>query len=151
MRKEILEKRMKRLEAKKLELRTKCDAATDAAEVRSLIAQLEDLNADIEEVREELESIEAEERSAQATADTVPETATLVNGNVRGHFEAPSETREDVDPTSTKEYRMAFKAYVQNGTPIPSELRSGDAISTAETGAAACLPRGYPRGRAPWR
>ena len=34
------------------------------------------------------------------------------------------------------EYRKAFRAYICNGTPIPAEFRSGDATSTADTGAA---------------
>ena len=34
------------------------------------------------------------------------------------------------------EYRTAFKALIQNGTPIPAELRAGEAISTTDTQAA---------------
>ena len=34
------------------------------------------------------------------------------------------------------EYRKAFMAYIQKGTPIPAELRNGEVISTNETGAA---------------
>lgn len=136
MRKQFLEKRMKRLTDKKSKLVERCKSSTDAEEVRSLTEQLEELNEEIEETRGELDAIDEEERSAQINADNVPENATLINPQVRAHFEVGSEKREDVDPTSTMEYRMAFKAYVQNGTPIPAELRAGEAISTAETGAA---------------
>lgn len=129
MRKKALEKRMQRLLDKKNKLVEKCNASTDVEEVRSLTEALEDLKAEIEETREELDAIEAEEKRAKE----IPDDAKLVNGNVKGSFKA-EEQRENV--LESMEYRKAFMAYVQNGTQIPAELRAGDAISTAETGAA---------------
>lgn len=137
-RKQILEKRLARLEAKKASLAARAKASDDVAEVRSINEELEDVNAEIAEAKEELEAIDAEAKDEQAAEaeerSAVPATATLVNGEVRGSYVAPK--KDDVDPTSTHEYRTAFMAYVQKGTPIPSEVRSGDAVSTADTGAA---------------
>ena len=59
-RKAILEKRMKRLEAKKTALVERAKASQDVNEVRSINEELTDLNAEIEETREEITAIEAE-------------------------------------------------------------------------------------------
>lgn len=139
MRKKILEKKLARLNSKKQSLTERAMSSQDVNEVRSINSELEDVNAEIAETQEELDAIEAEEREAQLEAEKraenpVPAEAKLVNGNVVGSFK--SEKRDAEDPTSTMEYRKAFMAYVQHGTPIPSELRAGDAISTSDTGAA---------------
>lgn len=141
MRKKILEKRLARLNEKKQSLVARCDASSDVAEVRSLTEELNDVNAEIEETEEELEAINEEERQAQLNAEqraAVPANATLVNGAVVASFGTaqPESRGADEDPTSSMEYRRAFMAYVQRGTAIPVELRNGDAISTADSGAA---------------
>lgn len=143
MRKKILEKKLARLNAKKLSLNTRCQASSDVNEVRELTEQLEDINAEIEETQAEIDAITAEEaeRSAQAAQEAearaqVPATAQLVNGNVAATFQMnPVQTRADEDPTASMEYRQAFMAYIQKGTPMP-ESRNGEAISTADSGAA---------------
>lgn len=132
MRKKTLEKRMQRLLDKQNKLVERCNASTDVEEVRSLTEALEDLKAEIEETREEIEAIEAEETRA-AVVNEIPADAKLVNGNVKGSFKT-EEQRENV--LESMEYRKAFMAYVQNGTPIPAEMRNGEVNSTAETGAA---------------
>ena len=141
MRKKILEKKLARLNTKKQSLNTRCEASNDVNEVRELTSQLEDLNAEIEETQAELDAIETEEaeRAAQIVEEersAVPAGAQLVNGNVMASFgnNAP-QTREAEEPTSTLEYRKAFMAYVQKGTPMP-ESRNGEVISTSDTGAA---------------
>lgn len=143
MRKKILEKRMARLKAKRDSLKATALASQDVAEVRSINEQLEDLNAEIEETQDELDAIAEEERAAQPAGQeqrqTPPANAQFVNGGVVGSFaQTPpaSQTRENVDPTSTLEYRQAFMRFVQSGTPIPAELRAGEAINTQDTGAA---------------
>lgn len=132
--KTILEKRLARLIAKRDELQTRGLASEDVNEVRSINTQIADLNAEIDEIKEEIKAVEDEERKAEISVtesrEAVPANATYVNP--LGSFKA--ENREE-EPFSSMEYRKAFMAYVQNGTPIPSELR-GEAISTAETGAA---------------
>ena len=138
MRKKILEKRLARLQSKKQSLSERAMSSQDVNEVRSINAELEDVNAEIAETQEEIDAIDAEEREAQLEAEKraanpVPAEAKLVNGDVVGSFKTESRTAED--PTASMEYRKAFMAYVQHGTPMP-EMRNGDAISTSDTGAA---------------
>ena len=128
MRKQFLEKKLKRLNSKLESLKKRAMNSEDAAEVRSLTEQLEELNEEIAEVREELETIENETEERNA----VPEDATPVNTKVLGSFQKKEERSEDI--TESMEYRSAFKAYLQNGTPIPAEFRS--AISADDTSAA---------------
>lgn len=128
MRKQFLEKKLKRLNSKLESLKKRAMNSEDAAEVRSLTEQLEELNEEIAEVREELDAIENETESR----DAVPEDATPVNTKVLGSFQKKEERSEDI--TESMEYRSAFKAYLQNGTPIPAEFRS--AISADDTSAA---------------
>ena len=132
MRKEILEKRLARLQTKVNDLKTRAQASEDVNEVRALTAQVEDINADIAEVREELEAIEMEARSAApaTVGEKIPETA-----EKRGVASFKT-TEERTDVLESMEYRKAFMAYAQNGTQIPAELRAGVATSTADTGAA---------------
>lgn len=120
MRKDILNKKLQRLTAKKQSLSERCNASQDVNEVRSLTAMLEEVNAEIEETNDEL-ALLSEERSA------VPQDAKLVNGNVLGSFEKKDEKRDE-NPLGTMEYRNAFMAYIQKGTPIQR-----DAISTVDT------------------
>ena len=140
MRKKILEKKLARLNAKKLSLNTRCQASSDVNEVRELTEQLEDINAEIEETQAEIDAINEDERSAQAEMEAreVPAQAQLVNGNVTAAFQtAPIvEQKRDENPTASMEYRQAFMNYIQKGTPIPAEARNGEVISTAESGAA---------------
>lgn len=125
----LFEKRLARLESKKEALVQRAMASTDADEVRSINEQIADLNAEIEETREMLET-EAEESRALPPTD-----AKLVNGNILGAFgQKTEEKREETETTSDMEYRSAFMAYVQKGTPMTK--RNGEVISTAETGAA---------------
>lgn len=135
MRKKILEKRLQRLQTKKNSLKERALASTDAAEVRSINDQLAEINEEMDDIREEIEAIEAEERQANPPAanEPIPAGAKEVNGQIRGTF---TQERQDVDPLSTMEYRQAFRNYVVNGTPIPAELRAGNATSTADTGEA---------------
>ena len=121
------------------EIRSKIQASTDVNEVRSLTADAEALQDEVREAEAKIAEIEAEEAKASEaeSRSAVPAGAQLVNGQVAASFGQPaSQKRDNEDPTSTAEYRSAFKAYVQNGTPIPAEVRAGEAISTAETGAA---------------
>lgn len=141
MRKKILEKRIKRLKDKLQTLNSRAAATEDANELRSINEEVDDVNAEIEECQEELDAINEEERQAKETAgmesrENVPANAQKINGNVVGSFKAP-EQRSEEDPTSTMEYRKAFMNYVQKGIPMPAtEQRNGEAVSTADTGAA---------------
>ena len=128
MRKKILEKRLARLQAKRADLIARGEASEDVNEVRSINAQVKDIDAEIEETQDEISAIDAAETEARAAAAT----AAPVNGQIVGAFTTETRTAEDTE----MEYRKAFMAYVQKGTPIPAELRNGEAISTTESGAA---------------
>lgn len=140
MRKKILEKRQQRLQKRKNELAQRAMSSQDAAEVRAITSQLQEINEDLDDIREELDAIEAEERAAQPAqaGDPVPANAPEMNGNVRGAFQVGSQGTRTEDRSEnvleSMEYRNAFRNYVVFGTPIPAELRAGDAISTADTG-----------------
>ncbi len=126
--KKLIQKRNARIE----EIRSLIAASTDVNEVRSLTAEAEGLKDEINEAQAQLNAIEAEEqRSAQSEQrENVPANAQLHNAQVNGSFHMQqSEQRDNVDPTSTLEYRQAFMNYVQKGTAI--QMR--DAISTADT------------------
>lgn len=135
-RKDILTKKLARLNTKKASLTQRAMASQDVNEVRSINDELADVNAEIEETQSEIDAIDAEEQDAQARAAQVPAGAQLVNGSIVGAFAqqqpATGENR-DVDPTSTMEYRQAFMKYVQTGEPI---TRAGEAINTQDTGTA---------------
>lgn len=129
-RKKALEKRLARLEARKAELVNRSQASEDIAEVRSLGQQITELNEDIQDIKDEIAAIDAETRSAQP--ETPPANATLVNSKTV--FAQPEKRSEDL--LNSMEYRTAFRNYAVNGTPIPAEMRNGDAISTADTAVA---------------
>ena len=132
MRKEYLKKKLSKLNEKRAALKASGLQANDAAEVRSIMAQIEEIDEQISDVEEELAAIEADEQRSAA----VPANAVHVNADVARQTVATFNTQErSENPLASMEYRQAFKAYVQNGTPIPAELR-GDAITTEETGAA---------------
>lgn len=124
MRKKILEKRLARLNAKKNKLTERALASTDAAEVRQINDELAELNEEIAETQEEMDSIVDENPDDSRSATPVPADAEARGGNPLasfGQLQQP-EKREAEEPYSSMEYRMAFKDYVQRGTPIPSDV-----------------------------
>ena len=130
-RKEILLKRLARLNDKKSNLAKRAMESNDVNEVRSINESLEDLNAEIEETQSEIDAIDADANDGE-NRSAIPADATLVNANVVGSFKGENRSNDD-DYFSSMEYRTAFMKYVQKGEPI---IRSGEAISTTETGAA---------------
>lgn len=132
--KDFLKKLIKAKQARLDQIRSAIDASTDVNEVRSLTAEAEQIQNEKREAEAKLVELEAEElrNAQQATAQQqIPADAQLHNPQVNGSFRQASAEGEqrDEDPTSTMEYRQAFMAYVQNGTPI--QVR--DAISTSDT------------------
>lgn len=135
-RKKILEKRLARLQAKKTKLAERALASQDAAEVRSINEELAELNEEINETQEEIDAIDDDTRGGDPASNTaeggtgpqqrsaVPTNAQHVNGGiVQGIFgQQTGQQRSNDDPYGTMEYRMAFKDYVQRGTPIPANL-----------------------------
>lgn len=128
--KKFLQDLLAKRQARLAEIRSLIAASSDVNEVRSLTAEAETVNTEIRDITSQIANLEAEE--ARAAAQEVPAEAQLVNGNVRGSFEA-AETRESEDYFGSVEYRNAFMAYVQTGAPI---TRNGEVISTVDSGAA---------------
>lgn len=136
MRKDILKKKHERLLSKRAALVKKGLESSDAAEVRSINEQVTELDEEIAETKAELDEIEAEE-ARSANPGNPPATAQTHNGGIAAAAFGVNNTQRRNEPTiATQEYRQAFMAYVQDGTPIPAEFRAGDDISTADTGAA---------------
>ena len=135
--KKLLEKRNARL----AEIRNLVDKSDKVDEIRNLTKEAEDLQNEVRDLQAQLDAIEAEEqRAAQQSTEqrAIPANAQLVNGGVvAASFAAPA-AQEDKrsNPLESMEYRQAFMAYAQKGTPIPAELRAGIAISTTDSGAA---------------
>lgn len=115
MRKSIFEKRLARLNAKKAKLTERALASTDANEVRQINEELGELNEEIAETQEEIDAIGDE-------TEFVPNGAEQRGGNPLAAFGMEQQKREAEEPYSSMEYRMAFKDYVQRGTPISAEL-----------------------------
>lgn len=143
MHKKHLEKRLKRLMAKKDTLTQRALASEDANEVRSINDELAELNEEITETQEEIAAIEADEAAAAAQEEKralPPASAQHVNGGVAASFgmgATGSQQRENTDPYSTMEYRQAFMRYAQTGAPIPENLvqRDNMAANTNQLGA----------------
>lgn len=149
MRKKILEKRLNRLNTKKANLKQRGLESQDAAEIRAINAELEELNAEIEEVQEEIAAIDEETRSAQIVSDPVasnaqiPASAQMVNSGVVSTFNQTTQvtqTRENVDPFGTLEYRQAFMRYAQTGEAIPANLYQRDGVPQNTTNLGATIP-----------
>jgi HK97 family phage major capsid protein len=143
--KDFLKKLIKSKDDRLAQIRSAVQASNDVNEVRSLTAEAETVQAEKREAEIKLAEIEAEEARQAAAAtegearSAVPAGATLVNGQVAASFGQPAaQKRDNEDPLSSMEYRSAFKAYIQNGVAIPTDVmkRAGQAITTTETGAA---------------
>lgn len=146
-RKEILAKKLLRLNDKKTKLVARAKASSDVNEVRSINDELEELNSEIDETQAEIDALteeeEQEERDKQQQLEErggVPEGAKLVNGNVVAGFGQQitmGQTRENDDPFATMEYRKAFMKYAQTGEVIPASLyqRDGSPANTDTLGA----------------
>lgn len=137
-RKKVLEKRLARLQAKKTKLTERAMASQDANEVRSINEQLTDINDEIAETQEEIDAINEEGEGGDPTSNTgeggdptqqrsnPPVGAQHVNNGIPlatfGQQTNMTGQRSNEDPYASMEYRMAFKDYVQRGTPIPTNL-----------------------------
>lgn len=108
------------------ELREAIKTAETADEVRRLGDELNAVNEELREAQEQLQNFEARNVQNQQFNPAAATGLTQVGG-------APmnQQKRDDnSDPFARMEYRMAFKAYVQTGTPIPQELRAGGDAGT---------------------
>lgn len=140
-RKKILQKRMARLLAKKNKLVERSNASTDIAEVRQINEELTELNEEITETQEEIDSIPDGDPTP---AEPVPAQAQARGGNPIGAYvQNPQIEKREEEPYSSMEYRMAFKNYVQRGTPIPADVlqrAGGDAGTTVAADLGMIIP-----------
>lgn len=132
--KKFLQKRMAKLIAKRAKLVERSNASTDVAEVRAINEELTELNEDIADLQEQIDAMpdEDEERGAQPPAG-----AEMRGGTpMAGFAQNVTNDKKDEEPYSSMEYRMAFKDYVQRGTPIPADVlqRAGGDKGTTTTG-----------------
>lgn len=150
-RKKVLEKRLERLQAKKTKLTERALASQDAAEVRSINEELSELNEEIAETQEEIDLIEEvtpdPEPDPNQQRSNPPAGAQQVNAGIPMAYysqnPAGTQQRENKDPYASMEYREAFKAYVQRGTPIPENLTQragGDAGPTVAADLGMIIP-----------
>lgn len=116
MRKAILEERQAKLIKRHSELMEKVNTAVTVEELRGIQEQLADVNERLAEVRSDLEALDNKGFDPAKAAGA-------------------AQKRDSEDKLASMEYRMAFKAYAQNGTPIPAEFRAGGATSAADLGA----------------
>lgn len=145
-RKEVLEKRLKRLQDKKEKLTQRALASQDANEVRSINEQLADINDDIDDVKEELEAIAEEEPAepqdpAEPTEPAEPVAMENRSFNPVAAYSiggaAVPKPQVSEEPTATMEYRQAFMNYVQRGEM--SDLLTKQMNTRAATGTSADL------------
>lgn len=144
--KEFLEKLIKNKKERMTQIRSMIEASNDINEVRSLTSEAETLKDEVVEAEAKLNDIKAEEQRAAKEAEQrngVPANAKLVNGSVVGAYGQQTSTdqkRSDTDPFGTMEYRQAFKAYAQKGTPIPANLIQRDNMPTNTESIGATIP-----------
>lgn len=122
--KKYLQELINKKEKRAKELRESIEAASTADEVRSLGETLAEIEAEIKEAKEQLRSIEDVGING---GDGIPPISDEQRGfNPLATFTQGADvSRNNEGPYSTLEYRKAFMSYVQNGTPIPTELRAG--------------------------
>lgn len=126
----------KKDEMKKLQERS--DASQDLAEVRSIGEALAKIRDEINEAEAQLAELENDDNGDGADdqasrSAVVPQDAQLRNAVVVGG------TRSAQADDEGMEYRKAFMDFILRGTPIPTELRSGDE-STTTSDVASVIP-----------
>lgn len=100
-------------------------ASESADEVRSLNDRIAEINGDISGLETDLRAAEEEaQREERQEPEAVPENAELRNAQVLETIRTNNQEEREMPTSETMEYRQAFMAYVQNGTPIPADLRA---------------------------
>ncbi|CEP42275.1 phage major capsid protein [[Clostridium] sordellii] len=150
MKKKLLEMFNKKQERKE-ELKKRSQQSEDVTELRSINNELDTLNLEMEELRSMIDALPdengennnnndnnehfvpgGENRSANQGGFNAIASYTNIGGTTR------RSTGEDEDIYSTLEYRQAFRNYVVEGTPMPTEFiskRSNELTVTSDLGA----------------
>ena len=111
--KNFLEKMLERKKAEMKKAEEKNQAATTVEEVRAVGETLLALKDEIAEIEKQLADLDDSNEQEEAPAATNEEEGRGLNPMAT--FRTAQITNTEVDPYSTKEYRMAFKNYVQRG------------------------------------
>ena len=153
--KNYLMKRKKRLEDKKAALVKRAQETTDVNELRAIQDEIMDIANELHDIGDELANIAKTgdddgdgagndggngggDQGGDSQRSAPPANAQLKNGDVArsvvGSFAAPEQRSDDV--FASLEYRQAFMAYAQRGTPIPATFkRDGEPANTTDLGA----------------
>lgn len=153
-RKENLEKKLARLNAKKESLKQRALASNDQEKVEDMKERILDIDAEITEVQEEISAIDEEERSLPTSDEYFnakpPLGAELRTSNTVGSFKMAQADERSSNILESTEYRQAFRDLWVNKKPIPAELlararsyvnslpeeqRAGTPINTSNTAA----------------
>lgn len=124
--KEFLQNLIKNKEARANELRKLIQDATTADEVRSYGNELTTVENELREAKVQLQQFEARNVMNEPSANGFNPSATVATVQM-------NQRKSTEDKFGTKEYRMAFKKYVQTGEAIPHELRAGGDTGTTVT------------------
>ena len=111
------------------------DEAKDVEELRELQKEVETLDAEIRDVQGMIDELTKDDKPIERTAAVNGEVPGVVVSNTNG------QQQRDID-VEGMEYRKAFMRYVTKGTPIPAEVRDGEATDevTATTDVAHAIP-----------
>lgn len=137
---------IQRKKAEAEEIRKKIKVSESADEVRALGDTLQALRDEIDDAEEQLAQLEEDENNGGEGGDgngAEGEGGTRSFNPMRalGGTQMNQRSKKTEDPYGTIEYRTAFKSYVQNGTPIPAELRAGgDKGTTVAADIGAVIP-----------
>ena len=141
--KEFLKRLIKAKEERAAELRNLIQNSEDVKEVRALGDTLQKVLDELNDAKAQLEKLEENDDGAGAGAQAgegrsaAPAGATFNPVATYGQNGATA-ARSNDDPLSTMEYRSAFKAFVQNGTP--SELLKRADAENVSTDLGVLLP-----------
>lgn len=124
--KEFLQNLINNKEARANELRKLIQDATTADEVRSYGNELTTVENELREAKVQLQQFEARNVMNEPSANGFNPSATVATVQM-------NQRKSTEDKFGTKEYRMAFKKYVQTGEAIPHELRAGGDTGTTVT------------------
>lgn len=115
------------------ELKKKMKESANADEVRSLGDTLIALRDEITEAEGKLEELDKDEDNDNG-GEPAPEEGRSFNPLATYGAPVVETNRSDVDPLGTKEYRSAFKDYVQKGTMSDVLQRADDQFESGDLG-----------------
>ncbi len=116
-----LEAMLAKKQERKSELLERSKASEDIQELKGINAELDSINGEISELRSMVNSMNGNEDNHLVSE---PEQRNFNPIATYSMGDTPQKRSEDEDVFATLEYRKAFKDYVMNGKPIPSEMRS---------------------------